>query len=251
MFKIRKENIKYAMSNHELDEYNNCKNSIIYFIENYTKIKLRKYQYKYIEMYKNNRFHIWVNSRQVGCSHIKLLIYLYELLFNKNINILLVNNKRCNSIEHISIIKEIYKDLPFFLKQGVVHWDKKTIKFENNSSLLTSSRSLNFPINYEIDILDINEMAFIPDNIITKLWKDCVSEILSKENTKISLSSQFNGSNLFYEIVKNADTGKNQFDIMRTYWWEVTERDESWKEEQIKMLGSQKEFRRSYELSIE
>ena len=75
-FGVRKQGIKFAMTQEELDEYVRCKLSVYYFAENYCKIKLedgsvgkmtlRDYQKDIIDLYTKNRFSILMASRQIG-----------------------------------------------------------------------------------------------------------------------------------------------------------------------------------------
>jgi len=75
-FGIRKQGIKFASTQEEIEEYIKCKLSVYYFAEKYCKIKLedgsvgqmklRDYQKDIIKLYTENRFSILMASRQVG-----------------------------------------------------------------------------------------------------------------------------------------------------------------------------------------
>ena len=45
------------------------------------------------------------------------------------------------------------------------------------------------------------------------------------------------------------DPDKNLFNTMRIYWWQVLGRDENWKNEQIKIIGTDS-FNQEYGLSF-
>lgn len=257
---VRKEGIKYAFSTLEIEEYNKCKNSISYFIEKYTNVKLRLYQKKYLELYEKNRFIIWICARQMGSSLIRCIIYLHYLLFNNDKNILIQQNKVALSIEFLDKVKHYYKELPFFLKVGVRTWNSKNIFFENGNRIFTENRTKEPPIyfqdkygfSYNIDILDIDDMSLIPPNIINEFWKSITPSLTTNTDSKIVLSGRFNGcNNLFFDLVSKADREENPFKVMRTYWWENSSWNEEWKEKTIKMIGSLKDFRKEYELSPE
>ncbi len=73
---VRKPGCVYGWTDYELEEFAKCKMDIHYFANNYCKIKvedgtikqmkLRKYQYKVLDVYSKNRFVINMSSRQVG-----------------------------------------------------------------------------------------------------------------------------------------------------------------------------------------
>jgi len=114
---VRKANITFGLTNHEIEEYMKCKMSVQYFSEKYAQIKLedgsighmklRDYQKDIIDLYTKNRFSILMASRQVGkCNN-----------FDTEINIL---NEKTN---------ETYS-IPFF----ELYYD--TIKHERKLTLL-------------------------------------------------------------------------------------------------------------------
>ena len=63
------------------------------------------------------------------------------------------------------------------------------------------------------------------------------------------------GKNLFTDLLQNAerkdgDPLKNKFVATRVNWWEVSGRDNDWKEKEIKNLGSKEMFDREYDLKF-
>lgn len=69
-------------------------------------------------------------------------------------------------------------------------------------------------------------------------------------NSRIFIQSAPNGINKFYELFTGAEQGTNSFIPTRVYCWQVPGRDEKWKENEIRMLGSLKLFMQEYELSF-
>lgn len=73
---VRKAGCVYGWTNEELEEYYKCATDVVYFANNYCKIKtedgqvrqmkLRDYQYDVLNTYTNNRFTINMSSRQTG-----------------------------------------------------------------------------------------------------------------------------------------------------------------------------------------
>lgn len=92
----------------------------------------------------------------------------------------------------------------------------------------------------------IDEMAFIPKNIIDEFFASVMPVISSAKNSKAIIVSTPNGaSGLYYEIWQQAnsiDASKNVegWKPFRIDWWEVPNRDEKWKQQQIATVGMDK-----------
>jgi len=239
---IKKSNVVINYTQHEMIEYAKCYSDKVYFIEKYLGLKLFDFQKQMIEHYNNNRFTIFMKSDQIGYAKIMGALQLHDLIFKQEHIILYIDNKGQNSVEFLDKIKEHYKKLPFFLKPGVINWNQKNIVFDNNNRIETISNINinNFSIGYTISTLIINEFAYIPN--IETLYRSLIPSITSLNNCRIILSSAPNGHNLFSKLVQNSELestnpDKNKYETMRIYWWNVPGRDETWKKNQIELLG--------------
>jgi len=250
---VRKSGIEYAMNNDELSEYVKCANSYEYFIDKYCKINLYDFQKKVLKNYEENRFNIWMKSRQCGSSHVNALFVLYNLLFKRDFIVLMVSNKNMSNVDIIDKVKKYYKELPFFLKQGVSVWNNLSLIFENGSKIITPKLSdiieliEPFAVSVIPDLILINEFASLSD--VETIYSNIIPLITADSKRKLIISSQPNGYNLFIKLVQGADNNTNMYKIVRTYWWEVPGRDEEWKNEQIKMIGLDS-FTQEYELAF-
>jgi hypothetical protein len=254
IFGVRKSGIKYAMDYSEIEEYNKCKNSIFYFIEKYFNIKIRNYQKDFLNLVENNRFNIWMHSREIGSITIKALYYLHNLIFNRDKNIVLFSNKKMVSVELLNKIKEFYIKIPFFLKSGVLNWNDNKIFFEDMNTIYAFSITKESPIGFTFNIVDMCDISKVPSETFNMFYRSLIPTVSSIKDSKIIISSTLNGYNHFYELVKNSeldedDPNKNLYNTLRTYWWEIPNRDEKWRKEKINLLGN-KMFRMEYELSI-
>jgi len=86
------------------------------------------------------------------------------------------------------------------------------------------------------------------------IYKSIFPTISARQNTKLILASDLNGYNHFYELVENSeryddDPKKNIFNTMRIYWWQVSSRDQTWKENKILEVG-ESFFNEKYDLSF-
>lgn len=94
----------------------------------------------------------------------------------------------------------------------------------------------------------IDELSFIsPASIVEDFWRSVYPTISRAKTSKILITSTPNGvDNLFYRLYNGALKGENRFHYERIDWWEVPGRDEQWKQEQIKDLGSHEAFAQEY-----
>lgn len=151
---------------------------------------------------------------------------LHFLTFNNDKNIMIVANIANTAIEIIDKIKNIYVNLPFFLKNGIKNWNQRSIIFENGCRLKSSARSKTPAIGFTIDFLYLDEFAHIPPTIIEPYYTAAFPTVSAVENSKIVITSTPNGMNLFHKLLVDAerpdgDPLKNSYKSMRVYWHQV------------------------------
>lgn len=227
----------YVYSQDEMIEWSKCYKDPIYFIENYCKmvgntIKLRDYQKSIIYNYQNYKFNIFLNSREIGFSNIACCLILWETIFNQK-NISLVYNKLITGVEYIENIKQIYLNLPYFLKPRINNWNKSEISFIN-SKIKIDKKMSSSDIIYIDDAFNISldeQINMIND--FDMLYKD----------SKLIITGCPSWGPLY-----NLSQSNSNFTTLRTYWWQVPGRDEKWMEDTIKKLGSEDLFNKEYNL---
>ena len=88
-------------------------------------------------------------------------------------------------------------------------------------------------------MLVLDELAFIDNHLVDPFWKSVYPIISSSKKSKIFAASTPNGTgNLFHKLYSNAVKGENNWKDVRVDWWEVPDRDEEWKDDTIRALGS-------------
>ena len=250
---LRRANLDYVYNHVELLEHARCCD-IEYFIEKYVDIKLFDHQKEIVKLYKENRFSIIMSSRQTGSTTILMILFLHYLLFNNEKNILLVSNKSMTNTEHIKIIKRYYKKLPFFLQKGVVNWNQMSINFDNGSRVIVSS-SREVAIGCNIHVLLVNEFARMPDSTTKSITRNLIPAISALKDSKIIITSTPCGYNSFQKMVQDSereenDPLKNAYKTLRIHWSEVPNRNEEWKQQQIRLIGGEEAFNQEYELKF-
>jgi hypothetical protein len=232
----RRAGITFMMSEDEIQEYIKCKLDIQYFAEKYCRIKtedgsvqnikLRDYQRDILDLYTKNRFSILCGSRQIGKTVNAAITMLHFITFNNDKNIMIVANIRGTTIEIIDKIRNIYAQLPFFLKAGIKNLNQQSMIFDNGCRIKSSARSKTPAIGFTIDFLYLDEFAHIPSNIIEPYYQAAFPTVSAIENSKIVITSTPNGMNLFYRLLSDAerpegDPLKNNYKPMRVYWHQV------------------------------
>jgi hypothetical protein len=251
---IRKSGVNYLFSDEELKEFAKCYNSIVYFAENYAKIKLidngvgqislRDYQKEALKNLEEQRFNLFFRSRQVGLSISLSIYFLYEAIFH-NKSIVILPFKVMNGKEFIERTKNIYKRLPFFLQVGAISWSEKKLEFENGGKIsFVSTWKPDFVIAPETDIVLLNEFSRFPFQHQEGIFTNAFKTVSTKKDGRLIIDSGINGADYFSELIQNAerpvgDPKKNVLNVQRIYWWQVPGRDEKWKQDVIKMIGEE------------
>jgi len=237
---VRKSGIEYAMNYLELSEYSKCYHDEVYFIEHYLGVKLYDFQKEMVDHFRNNRFQIFLSSRQTGTERLLMMLFLHTLIFNTNKTIFMFDYVSCNNLKNLNILKDCYIKLPFFIQVGVIGWNKKGIFLENGSRFYISPYTKYAAISHSMDLVFMNN--FSKYKHIESFYKYLYPSISSINNSKIIIKSHISGHDFFYGLLQNSertlgDPKKNVFKTYRTYWWQIPERDITWKNNEIKKCG--------------
>lgn len=222
-----------------IEEYVRCQNDVVYFVETYMKIisidkglinfKLYDYQKEMLKNFAENRFNIVTTARQAGKSTTTCAFILWYIIFHAEKTAALLANKGDTAREILARIELAYQHLPKWLQHGVIKWNKGSLELENNSRVIATSTSGDAIRGYSINLLFIDEAAFIDnwDEFFTSVFPT----ISSGSESKIILVSTPNGLNHFYKTWAHAISGKNGYKYIQVDWTKVPGRDEKWKEQ--------------------
>ncbi len=248
---LRAEGEKIEITQDELREYIKCKKNIFHFskyfyitTENGTEpIDLYGYQKRLIKLIltkekdRNNR--IIMLPRQTGKTTIATLIITWYALFQESKTVSLLANKQAQADEILFRIKEAYVRLPLWLQQGIKKWNAKEVILENNVRLFTAASSSSSIRGKTVDLQLVDEFAHLDNNVAESFMRSVFPTQSSRPDGMLMLISTPNGMNHFYDIWKKAVEGKNSFVPAKVQWWEIGNRDEEWKEKQIRDNGIQ------------
>lgn len=234
-----------------LQEYHKCMTDPIYFIRTYMhivhldhgviKFDMYDFQEELVYTYTNERRVIVLSSRQSGKSITTIGFFLHYTLFNDHKTIAILANKGDSARGLLARYQLAYEKLPFFLQQGVLEWNKGNIKLENGCEILAGSTSNSAVRSRSINILFLDEFAFVEPNMADSFFKSTYPTISSGTTTKIIIVSTANGMNHFFKMWDDAESGRSNFIPVRIDYWQVPGRDEDWKNETVKAT-SQEQF---------
>jgi len=248
---------KFEYTSEMINEIKKCKKNLLHFAENYffiinldrgkEKIKLYSCQKRVLRNLRDNRFVILLSSRQSGKTTQMTIYCLWNACFNDDQRILIVANKEQTAKNIFKRIRLAYEMLPNFLKPGVVEYGQTSMTLTNGSSIGISTTSSDAGRGDSCNCLVLDELAFIDNHIVDKFWESVYPIISSSKKSKIFIASTPNGTdNLFYRLYKGAEEGDNNWKAERIDWWEIPGRDEKWKDDTIKTLGSVETFSQEF-----
>ena len=251
----RAADIVFEYTEEELKEMAKCASDVVYFGEKYCfsmtdegirRIKLRSYQKTMLKSFQDNRFSVMLASRQIGKTVTSSIFIAWYLCFHYDRNVMVVANKLATTSEIVDKIKIILKNLPYFMKPGIVNGGVTGMKFDNGNRLFSQATTKTAAIGFTIHLLFADEFAHIHPNFLLQFYRSIYPTLSSSKISRMIICSTPNGMNLFYEIYQGALQKKNAFVSIRVDWWEVPGRDEEWKKREIANLGSEELFNQEY-----
>lgn len=209
-------------------------------------IKLYQKQKELLQHLVANDRSIVLASRQVGKTTCYTVFCMWLATLFSEKKIMICANKLQTAIEIMDRLRLAYEYLPSWIKPGIKVYNKGEITFANKSSIRAFATSSSASRGFSGNVVIIDEMAFIPKNIIDEFFASVMPVISSSKASKAIVVSTPNGtSGLYYDIWKQAtskEVGKNAegWKPFRIDWWEVPGRDEEWKNKQIASIGMQR-----------
>ena len=212
------------------------------------KIQLYPFQRRILRSLRDNRFVACLASRQTGKTTMMTIYALWIACFEDDQRILIVANKEQTAISIFGRVRLAYENLPNYLKPGVVEYGKTSMKLANGSSIGISTTSSDAGRGESVNVLILDELAFIPNNLVEQFWSSVYPIISSSTKSKIFVASTPNGSgNLFFTLYTEAEKGTNNWKAEKILWHEVPGRDEQWKKDTIKSIGSEEAFAQEFD----
>ncbi len=246
---LKKSNVTQEFSQEEVAEYLKCAKDPVYFIANYIQIvsldkglvpfDMYDFQVGMVEKFHEHRFNIAKLPRQSGKSTIVTSYLLWYVLFNANVNVAILANKAATAREMLGRLQLSYENLPKWLQQGIVGWNKGSLELENGSKILAASTSASAVRGMSFNVIFLDEFAFVPNHIADQFFSSVYPTISSGKSTKVIIISTPHGMNMFYKLWHDSERGSNEYIPTEVHWSQVPGRDEVWKEQTIRNTSEQ------------
>jgi len=246
---LKKANTQIEFTQEQVLEFVKCQEDPVYFAKNYVKIinldsgltqfEPYHFQEKLINNFHKNRFNICKMPRQTGKSTTVVAYLLHYLIFNDSVNIGILANKAATARELLGRLATAYENLPKWMQQGIIAWNKGNIELENGSKILAASTSASAVRGMSFNILFLDEFAFVPNHIADSFFASVYPTITSGKSTKVIIVSTPHGMNHFYRMWHDAERSKNEYVPTDVHWSEVPGRDDRWRLQTIANTSEQ------------
>jgi len=246
---LKKANTQIEFTEEQIIEFLKCKQDPVYFARKYIKIvsldeglvpfDMYPFQEKLIQNFHDNRFNICKMPRQTGKSTTCVSYLLHYAVFNDNVNIAILANKASTARDLLGRLQTAYENLPKWMQQGIISWNKGSLELENGSKISSNSTSSSAVRGGSYNVIFLDEFAFIPNHIADDFFASVYPTISSGQSTKVIIVSTPRGMNHFYRMWHDAERGKNEYVPTEVHWSEVPGRDTKWKEQTIANTSEQ------------
>ena len=262
---LLKANLVYKRTEQELDDYIKCMEDPVYFATKcYLKnpegglspVTLRDYQVDYLRHLQKNPFSIFLSCRQSGKSTTTAIYCLWIILFNTDKVGLILSKSGPAGRDLLAKVKDMFLNLPYYLKIGVYKWNQSEISFDNNSSISTEAFSPTAGLGKSINFLILDEFAWCPPNDVEQFYNNIIPTITADSSANVCIMSTQNGFNLFYKLWRASVEGRSTYAPFKVDWQQVPDwdknqkkwikRTEAWHKKMVGILGSEEAFQYQY-----
>jgi len=246
---LKKANVAQEFSEEQILEFMKCAQDPVYFAKTYMKIvsldeglvQFHPYDFqeRLIKNFHENRFNICKMPRQTGKSTTSVSYLLHYVVFNDSVNIGILANKAATARDLLGRLQTAYENLPKWMQQGIISWNKGSLELENGSKILAASTSASAVRGMSFNILFLDEFAFVPNHIAEAFFSSVYPTITSGKTTKVIMVSTPHGMNHFYRYWHDAEKGKNEYIPTDVHWSQVPGRDSEWRRQTIANTSEQ------------
>jgi len=239
---MAQQNIKQIIK----QEYIKCAKDPVYFMKKYCmiqhptrgriKFNLFPFQEGTLKLLQNNDRSIILKSRQLGISTLSAGMALWQMIFQKDTNVLVIATKQDTAKNLVTKVKFMYENLPSWLKLGFEENNKLALRLKNGSQVKAVSAASDAGRSEAISLLIIDEAAFIEQNRIEEIW-GASQQTLSTGGKAIILSTPNGTGNFFHRMWVKGEEGLNGFTPIRLPWTVHPERNQAWRDQQEDELG--------------
>lgn len=238
-----------------------CKNSFIYFVENYCLLKDQRLgkavpfilwdcQKELSSIWNLYDYSIILKSRQIGISWLSAAYALWCCIFHPYFIAMVLSKKEEDAKEYLEKVKFFYSNLPDFFKALAPLKTEPTqtiIEFKNESKIKVETSNPEAGRSKTLNLLIVDEGAFIPE--ARRIW-NAAEPTLEKTKGKAIIISTANGYDPFFRPKwLSAKSGDNGFKHFFISWYGDPARTQEWYDSHLKAAKSEereREFRQEY-----
>jgi hypothetical protein len=171
---------------------------------------------------------------------------LHYAIFNHNANIAILANKASTARDLLGRLQTGYENLPKWLQQGILSWNKGSLELENGSKIFAASTSASSVRGSTYNIIFLDEFAFVPNQVADSFFSSVYPTITSGKSSKVIIVSTPKGLNHFYKLWDEAKKKINSYIPIEVFWTDVPGRDEEFKRTTIANT-SESQWRQEFE----
>jgi hypothetical protein len=253
---LKKANTKIEFTEDQVLEWIKCAEDPVYFSKKYIQIvtldhglqsfDMYSFQEEMVNTFHKNRFTICKLPRQSGKSTVVVSYLLHYAIFNDNTNIAILANKASTARDLLTRLQTGYENLPKWLQQGVLSWNKGSLELENKSRITAASTSASSIRGGTYNIIFLDEFAFVPNTVAENFFSSVYPVITSGQSSKVIVVSTPYGMNHFYRLWDDAQKKKNEYIPIEVHWTDIPGRDEEFKRSTIANT-SESQWRQEFE----
>ena len=238
-----------------------CKNSVVYFCKNYFKIFVQDqggwvpwkdaivpdsggwtgmwdFQEEFLELLASDANVIAKWPRQVGKSTCTRAYLLWYILFNKEKTCLILANKEDMAIEQLELLKQSLYELPYWMQGGgIAKANIKSLTIGNKSRIIARATSKDAARGLTLAKVYCDEFAFIDDSVADPFFAAVYPTISTGKSASMIITSTPNGTNHFYRMWGEAESGKGMFQTHSIKWNARPDRTEAWAKKTRETVG--------------
>tara|TARA_Y100001972_G_scaffold60334_1_gene73836 strand:- start:1019 stop:2638 length:1620 start_codon:yes stop_codon:yes gene_type:complete len=231
---------------HQIKEIVKCGKDPVYFMNKYLKIqhpikglipfKTYPFQDDCVKEFNDHRFNIILKSRQLGLSTLVAAYSVWQAIFYKEKNILIIATKLAVAQNFIRKVKAAIKSLPSWLVLPEISANnKQQVEFTNGSQIKAVPTSEDAGRSEALSLLIVDEAAFVRN--FDELWMG-LYPTLSTGGRAIVLSTPNGMGGQYYKLYTGADKKKNDFNPIKLMWDVHPERDQTWFDKETQNMSA-------------